>query len=287
MIEIKVPEAGESVKEAMIGSWLVKDGDFVNQDDPMVELETDKASMEIVAEVSGVITLIAKEQDIVQVGQVIAKLAPQSATPNQPVSASETKSPHTHPSQQGEKTEVNQQTTEQTSRPQSFSHHGPAVDVMAAAAGIDATQLKDQGITGSGKEGRLTKGDMLDLITDSHHHQPKQSTNNNADERRSEKQPLSMMRRRIAERLLHATQQTAMLTTFNEVDMSAIINIRQKYKETFLSTHNVKLGFMSFFLRASVLALGKFPKVNAYIEDGHLVSHNYMDVGVAVASGTG
>lgn len=289
--ELKVPEAGESVQQAMIESWLVDDGAFVELDEPVVELETDKASMEIVAETAGVIHILAEVSSMVQVGQVIATITTDQKKPSQ------------RPKQKNKPEQATQKsdsvTESSTPSPQSnlittSSSHGPAAQLAAHKAGVDLNTLSQR----SGPGGRVTKKDIQTLNTS-----PSQNTELNqvleqpsissdkkisSDTKRTiEKKPLSLMRKRIAQRLLSATQTTAMLTTFNEVDMGEIMAIRSRYKETFYSNHNIKLGFMGFFIQASAQALQEFPQMNAYLEDDHMVFHHYADIGVAVSTEKG
>ncbi|MCY4444429.1 MAG: 2-oxoglutarate dehydrogenase complex dihydrolipoyllysine-residue succinyltransferase [Proteobacteria bacterium] len=275
-IQIKVPQAGESVQEAMIGSWLKKSGDEVAQDEPIVELETDKASMEVVAESAGILHILpsAKEGAVVAVGDVIALLKAKDT----PTSSSEDSSPSLPSSQNAP-----------------LSKHGPAVNRLQQEHHIDLG-----GQVGSGKDGRLTKGDVLELVSSaaatpiskqppvaSQPGEPQPGEPQPSEQRQSTRTPMSMIRRRIADRLLDATQQTAMLTTFNEVDMSAVLDLRKRYKDSFQKQHGIKLGFMGFFIKASVHALQQFPKVNASIADRDIISHNYVDIGVAVSTDHG
>ena len=268
ILDIKVPAAGESVQEAMIGAWFKVSGDFVEQDEAVLELETDKASMEIVAEASGVIETLFDEGAVVKVGEIIARID----TSQSPSADSAPVVEHT----------VEDNTAKRDLQP---GAHGPAVNKIAAETGIDPSS-----VAGSGKGGRVTKGDMQkaekhkvkDTVT-----QPVQPIAKLSESRAENKKPLSMMRRRISERLMHAKHSTAMLTTFNEVDMTAILALRKKYKEQFLDTHGIKLGFMGFFLKASSDALMAFPEVNSYIDGDEVCYHNYADISVAVSTEKG
>lgn len=268
ILDIKVPAAGESVQEAMIGAWFKVSGDFVEQDEAVLELETDKASMEIVAEASGVIETLFDEGAVVKVGEIIARID----TSQSPSADSAPVVEHT----------VEDNTAKRHLQP---GAHGPAVNKIAAETGIDPSS-----VAGSGKGGRVTKGDMQkaekhkakDTVT-----QPVQPIAKLSETRVENKKPLSMMRRRISERLMHAKHSTAMLTTFNEVDMTAILALRKKYKEQFSDTHGIKLGFMGFFLKASSDALMAFPEVNSYIDGDEVCYHNYADISVAVSTEKG
>ena len=331
IFEVKVPEAGESVQEAMIESWLAEEGSQVSLDDPIVELETDKASMELVAEAAGTLKTLVKVGEMVKVGQVIAtitqakegqdktqgtpdtKNAKASAkeasadtqdtpiSPPLPDAGSEakaaiaaTKATDNTVKSEGIKTGQDQdnQDKESASQPPqqkvitTAAIHGPAAQVLASKHGVHLDSVSP-----SAASGRVQKQDVLNHLKAASSTESTtsaaSSTPSHRAHRQSEKQPLSMMRRRIAQRLLSATQNTAMLTTFNEVNMAEILAVRSRHKDAFLKHHGTKLGFMGFFIQASVLALKAFPKVNAYIDGDHMISHNYMDIGVAVATDKG
>ena len=279
IVEIKVPAAGESVQEAMIGTWFKSSGDYVELDEAFVELETDKASMELVAESAGVIETLVEEGAVVKVGQVIAKIDTSKAQEAAPAAATEEAPAQAVPSAPAK------------DLPQGAN--GPAVNKLAAESGVNPANVQ-----GTGKDGRVTKGDMQKAVAQGaaapapaakapKADVPKLNLPNFTSEREEVKKPLSMMRRRISERLMHAKHSTAMLTTFNEVDMTAILELRKKYKDTFLDTHGVKLGFMGFFLKAASDALMAYPEVNAYIEGNEICYHNYADISVAVSTEKG
>lgn len=310
--EIKVPEAGESVQEAMIESWLVDDGAMVVQDDPVVELETDKASMELVTEQAGQLKILIPAGQMVKVGDVIgtvhAKAASKSSDAHKATAkdtqaapkAEEAKEqsssteqspadkvqPQTGPASTDSQTKTQASTTAAAATAASVapgklittsSPHGPATQVMAAQHNITLAPP-------AAGQGRTTTQDI------SVHQQPAKASPSSAGEpglRQADKKPLSLMRKRIAERLLSATQTSAMLTTFNEVDMTEIIAIRSSFKDTFLATHNIKLGFMGFFIQASAQALKEFPHIGAYLDDDHIITHHYADIGVAVSTEKG
>lgn len=287
IIEVKVPAAGESVQEAMVGSWFKSSGDFVERDEAMLELETDKASMELVAEASGVIEALVEEGAVVKVGQVIAKIDTSAAS-----DASASKTSEDAPA--GEP-QAAYDSSERSAPP---SSDGPAATKMMRETGVDASQ-----IAGSGKGGRVTKSDVAAHISSEKKETPAVSSapkpvktesstapkppSVDQSSRSETRKPMSMMRRRISERLLHAKHSTAMLTTFNEVDMTEILALRGKYKDAFQKSHGIKLGFMGFFLKASADALMAFPEVNAYVEGTDIVYHNYADISVAVSTEKG
>lgn len=251
-IDIKVPVLPESVTDATIAIWHKNVGDTVEQDEVIVEVETDKVMLEVPAEVDGTITEIHFKQGVqVNAEQVLGKLE-----------AGEIESVVTEkPETPTDETSTNIVT-------------GPAARKIMADKKIDP-----QSVSGSGKAGRILKEDVLETT---HNDKP-----NAVGTRFVEKVPMSRLRQTVAKRLLSATQETAMLTTFNELDMQAVLDIRSKYKEQFEKTHEVRLGFMSFFIKAAVEALKKFPAVNASLEGDDIVYHAYCDVGVAVASDRG
>lgn len=301
--QIKVPEAGESVQEAMIESWLVDDGAMVAQDDPVVELETDKASMELVTEQAGQLKILVAAGQMVKVGDVIGTVhATPASLSSAPKNHQEARQENTDkkekpaqknpehkegkaPPQIKSSTSPSTTTSAQVSPAEAAvpgqlittsSPHGPAAQVMAAQHNIT--------LSSSGPQRTTTQDIAADL-------KAQQATASSSAEasalRQADKKPISLMRKRIAERLLSATQTTAMLTTFNEVDMTEVIAIRSSFKDTFLATHNIKLGFMGFFIQASAQALKEFPQIGAYLDDDHIITHHYADIGVAVSTEKG
>ena len=263
VLEMQIPSPGESISEVEIAEWLVADGEYVEKDQIIAEIDSDKATLELPAEQSGVITLKADEGDVVQVGQVVchidtsAKGSPKETSASKPVEIAE------------EKKELSQPVVDTKSDVLS-----PAARKIAEEKNIDINQ-----ITGTGKAGRITKQDVL-LGKPAMGN----ATNSNRAENRSK---LSMLRRKVAERLVTVKNETAMLTTFNEVDMSAIFELRKKYKEKFKEKHGVNLGFMSFFTLASVRALQEFPAVNSMIDGSEMISYNYCDISIAVSGPKG
>ncbi len=276
VLEMKVPSPGESITEVEIATWLVKDGDYVKKDQAIAEVDSDKATLELPAEASGVITLKAQEGDSVAVGQVVCLIdtdaaAPaESATPKAetpaPVPAAPVATPAPAP-----KVEAPAPASYATGEP------SPAAKKILAEKQIPASQ-----VSGTGKGGRITKEDALKAQPARH------SMGTPTSGRRSEKRTkLSMLRRKVAERLVSAKNETAMLTTFNEVDMSAIYEIRNEYKDAFKERHNVSLGFMSFFTLAVVRALKLFPDVNSMIDDKEKITYEYCDISIAVSGPKG
>ena len=263
VLEMQIPSPGESISEVEIAEWLVADGEYVEKDQIIAEIDSDKATLELPAEQSGVITLKADEGDVVQVGQVVchidtsAKGSPKETTAAKPVEIVE------------DKKEVSQPVVDTKSDVLS-----PAARKIAEEKNIDINQ-----ITGTGKAGRITKQDVL-------LGKPAMGNFNNSN-RSESRNKLSMLRRKVAERLVTVKNETAMLTTFNEVDMSSIFELRKKYKEKFKEKHGVNLGFMSFFTLASVRALKEFPAVNSMIDGSEMISYSYCDISIAVSGPKG
>lgn len=269
--EIRVPTLGESVSEATIGKWFKKPGDAVKKDEPVLELETDKVSLEVNAPVDGVLAeLVVKEGETVGVGALLgtitagagAAAAPQTTpAPAAPASAAK---PAAAPA----------------------VDHGPAVSRLAAETGVSPSA-----VAGSGKEGRVTKGDMLAAIATgaapSAAPVAVRAPSAPDDGAREERVRMTKLRQTIARRLKDAQNTAAMLTTFNEVDMTEVMALRNRYKDTFEKKHGVKLGFMSFFVKACTQALKELPAVNAEIDGTDLVYKNYYHVGIAVGTDKG
>lgn len=272
-VEVKVPGVGESVQEGMIESWHKADGDFVERDEVLLELETDKATVEVVAEVSGTLTIKVQAGEVVRVGDVIGTLEEGAGQPSQS-NAQQESAP--------QKQEVVQATN---------LDNGPAVTRMAQEQNLDVSK-----IPGSGPGGRVTKEDVIQNQQQPPKAQPAQAAPAAAApkqkveagaERGTERKPMTMLRRRIAERLLTAQADAAILTTFNEVDMTNLLAMRNKYKDAFAEKHGTKLGFMGFFLKAADAALQEYPRVNSYIDGTDILYHNYTDIGVAVSTEKG
>jgi len=263
VLEMQIPSPGESISEVEIAEWLVADGEYVEKDQIIAEIDSDKATLELPAEQSGVITLKADEGDVVQVGQVVchidtsAKGSPKETSASKPVEIAE------------DKKELSQPVVDTKSDVLS-----PAARKIAEEKNIDINQ-----ITGTGKAGRITKQDVL-------LGKPAMGNFNNSN-RSESRNKLSMLRRKVAERLVTVKNETAMLTTFNEVDMSSIFELRKKYKEKFKEKHGVNLGFMSFFTLASVRALKEFPTVNSMIDGSEMISYSYCDISIAVSGPKG
>jgi len=263
ILEMKVPSPGESITEVEIATWLVSDGDYVEKDQVIAEVDSDKATLELPAEESGSITLKAEEGDSVEVGQVVC-LIDTSAENNT------TKSNLNNEVKTEKKVIVSK--NELTTKSHIAS---PSAKKIISENNLNITE-----IIGSGKDGRITKEDVIN----SKPSMGSPSVNQNRKETRTK---LSMLRRKVSERLVSVKNETAMLTTFNEVDMSAIFDLRTKYKEEFKEKHSVGLGFMSFFTLAVVRALKQFPAVNSMIDGKEMISYDYCDISIAVSGPKG
>ena len=267
---MKVPSPGESISEVEIAEWLVKDGDYVEKDQTIAEVDSDKATLDLPAEESGVITLKAEEGDAVEVGAVVCLIdtsaKPSSETVLEKPKIIETKEP----------INKNVDPTEKDDN-SSFASGTPS---PAAAKILSEKNISVTNVSGSGKGGRITKDDALKAL-------PKVDLNEIVRDRKVDNKKLSMLRRKVAQRLVAVKNQTAMLTTFNEVNMSPILEIRKNYKEEFKSKHEVGLGFMSFFTRAAVTALKDFPDVNSMIDGDQQVKYDFCDISIAVSGPKG
>ena len=268
ILEMKVPSPGESITEVEIAEWLVQDGDYVEKDQAIAEVDSDKATLELPAEVSGTITLKAEEGDAVEVGAVVC-LIDTSAT--KPEGDDSTPAKEDTP-KQAPTTSVVAPSNENT---YATGNASPAAKKILAEKGIDATS-----ISGTGKDGRITKEDAVKAV-------PSMGQKVDIEGRGVTRSKLSMLRRKVAERLVSAKNETAMLTTFNEVDMSPIFELRKQYKETFKEKHEVGLGFMSFFTLAVVRALKLFPAVNSMIDGKEMISYDFCDISIAVSGPKG
>lgn len=261
---MKVPSPGESISEVEIAEWLVSDGDFVEKDQTIAEVDSDKATLELPAEESGVISLKAEEGDAVAVGAVVCHIDTSATKPEGQPAAAAVK---TAPAPQATTPTPTQSTT------YASGTASPAARKIIAEKGLDTNA-----ISGSGRDGRITKEDAVKAVP---------SMGTAAGDRPTSRKKMSMLRRKVAERLVAAKNETAMLTTFNEVDMAPIFALRAKHKEAFKEKHDVGLGFMSFFTKAVVRALKEFPDVNSMIDGNEQILHDYCDISVAVSGPKG
>lgn len=302
--EIKVPNVGESVTEVTLSRWLVEEGDYIEVDQEICELESDKATLELPAEVAGKIKFVAQEGDDLDVGAVVAEVdesAEKPASDNKEEKAEKEESKETEEAPKQEK-------PKEDSKEESYASGTPS---PAAAKLMEENDVEADAIDGTGKDGRITKQDVQDYLKKQEEtpakkekqeapkekptakeeapkkEAPKFQFTDKEFSRETSRHPMSRLRRTISERLVSAKNDTAMLTTFNEVNMEPVMNLRKQYKEKFKEKHGVNLGFMSFFTRACTLAIQEFPNINAQIEDNEIIQHHYVDLGIAVSTDRG
>lgn len=277
ILEMKVPSPGESITEVEIAEWLVKDGDYVEKDQPIAEVDSDKATLELPAEESGIITLKAAVGDAVAVGEVVCLIDTDAAKPDAPKGepVAEKKVETAVKEQQvAEKKEEKVVKTPNVKETYASGTPSPAAKKILEEKGISALSVQ-----GSGRDGRITKEDAVRSV-------PSLGTPTGGT-RGETRSKLSMLRRKVAERLVSAKNETAMLTTFNEVDMSAIFELRKQHKDAFVAKHGVGLGFMSFFTKAVIRALQLYPAVNSMIDDKEMISYDFCDISIAVSGPKG
>ena len=267
ILEMKVPSPGESITEVEIATWLVEDGDYVEKDQAIAEVDSDKATLELPAEASGTVTFKAEEGDAVAVGEIVCLIDTSAVKPEGSISSNKEQKV------EATKTETQKPTTTETTYATGTA--SPAAKKILAEKSMTASA-----IVGTGKGGRITKEDAIKAT-------PSMGTPTAEGNRGETRTKLSLLRRKVAERLVAAKNETAMLTTFNEVDMSPIFALRKEYKETFKEKHEVGLGFMSFFTLAVVRALKLFPAVNSMIDGKEMISYNYCDISIAVSGPKG
>lgn len=280
VLEMKVPSPGESITEVEIATWLVKDGDYVEKDQPIAEVDSDKATLELPAEQSGIITLKAEEGDVVQVGQVVCLIdmdakKPEGAAPAAEAPKQEEALKAAEPAKQEAP-----KPADPVAAPQTYATGtpSPAAKKILDEKGMDAAQ-----VSGTGRDGRITKTDAELAAVPALGGSPMTATGS----RSTTTTKLSVLRRKIAQRLVSVKNETAMLTTFNEVDMSEIFRLRKQYKEEFAQKHGVGLGFMSFFTKAVTRALQMYPDVNASIDGDFKVNYDFCDISIAVSGPKG
>ena len=259
LLEMLVPSPGESISEVEIAEWLVEDGDYVEKDQAIAEIDSDKATLELPAEKSGKIKIVVAEGETVAVGDVVCL-----------IDTNEVQAEKSSKEKTEKATNSNELSVDQ-------NNHKKVKSTPLADAIIKKNNLKLDDVKGSGEDGKITKNDVLEMINNS----------SNAIGREYTSKKMSSLRRKIATRLVTVKNETAMLTTFNEVDMSSIMNLRSDYKQKFIDKHDMNLGFMSFFTKAVTTALLDFPDVNAMIEGENIIHFNYMDIGIAVSAPKG
>jgi 2-oxoglutarate dehydrogenase E2 component (dihydrolipoamide succinyltransferase) len=305
-VELKIPEVGESIQEAVLAQWYKSEGEYVEKDEPVYVIETDKVTLEVPCEASGILHILVEEGETVPIGQVVGTIDTQAAgekikSPPEPEKTSdvpkkseepkpkEAKPDAPKPAATFEKTDADIQ---QSSPVPDLQNQMPSVRRLVTEKGIDITK-----ISGTGPGGRITKGDVLlylesaptDRVSRPAASESPESVDPecSADDESITRTPMTPIRKRIARHLLAAKQNTAMLTTFNEIDMSHVMDIRNQYKDSFYKTYQIRLGFMSFFIKATVAALKEFPDMNASIEGDDLIYHHYYHIGIAIGAEKG
>lgn len=269
ILEMKVPSPGESISEVEIAQWLVSDGDYVEKDQEIAEIDSDKATLALPAEESGIIKLLVEDGTTVQVGQVVCTI--DTSAKGETTAATSKKQDEPNPAPAAKKEEPKAEASKATAT------YATGTPSPAAKKLIDET-----GVTlhrGSGRDGRITKEDVLKAAASMGTAGP--------GSRQQTREKMSMLRRKLASRLVAVKNETAMLTTFNEVDMKPIFDLRKQYQDRFVAKHGFKLGFMSFFTLACVRALKMYPQVNAMIDGQEIVLHDYCDISIAVSGPKG
>ena len=259
LLEMVVPSPGESISEVEIAEWLVEDGDFVEKDQAIAEIDSDKATLELPAEQSGKIKIVVKEGETVAVGDVVCLIDTNEVITNKSENKKMKRKHRVVSSQTHQKQDKKVKLT-------------PLADAI-----IKKNNLNSDKLSGTGEDGKITKNDVLEMMNSS----------SNVEGRDHTSKKMSSLRRKIATRLVAVKNETAMLTTFNEVDMSSIMALRSEYKQRFIDKHDINLGFMSFFTKAVTEALIEFPDVNAMIEGENIIHFNYTDIGIAVSAPKG
>ena len=269
IVEMPVPSPGESISEVEIAQWLVKDGDYVEKDQTIAEVDSDKATLDLPAQESGTITLKAKEGDTVLVGNIVCLIDTSGKKISKKTKEENTKIEIVKDSKKDTLFNIEKDIT--------FASGSPS---PAARKILDEKGIKSEDVIGSGKNGRISKEDALKAL-------PKVDVDSISKNRKVESLKMSLLRRKVSQRLVAVKNQTAMLTTFNEVNMTPIFEIRKKYKETFKSKHDVSLGFMSFFTKAVVCALKDFPDVHSMIDGDQQIKFDFYDISIAVSGPKG
>lgn len=282
VVEMKVPTIGESITEVTLSQWLIENGDYVELDQPICEFESDKATLEFPAEASGKLVHIAAEGDDLEIGALVAKIDTSVAKPTDGTAGAAPEAPKAEEIKEQVQTPHTQE--EPTSSNYATGHPSPSAAKIMREKGLSADE-----VNGSGKDGRITKEDALkaEKTTKPAEEITRPAVQAASFSRNSTPKKMSRMRRTIAKRLLSAKNSTAMLTTFNEVDMTEIFKLRKKYQEQFVEKRGIKLGFMSLFSKACAQVLMEMPDVNAYMDGDHLIYHDYVDISIAISTETG
>jgi 2-oxoglutarate dehydrogenase E2 component (dihydrolipoamide succinyltransferase) len=302
-IEIKVPTVGESVTEVTLSSWLVEDGDYVKLDQPLAEFESDKATFEMPSEVAGVITRVAKEGDDIKIGGLVAYIDTDAAAPEKSAVVSPQSTVDSPQKKEEVKVEekaeakVNEEENLKSQISNLKSNYATGTPSPSAKKILDEKGIDTKDVQGTGVDGRITKEDAQKsqvVSRESLEKEVKEKTVSQPIEKvsgdfsRNERtEKMTRMRKTISRRLVAVKNETAMLTTFNEIDMTRIHQIREQYKKPFEEKNGVGLGFMSFFTKACAIALQKFPAINAYIDDENIIYHDFVDISIAVSTPKG
>lgn len=278
MIDIKVPTVGESITEVSLVKWLKKEGDYVNRDEVLCEMESEKATFELPAEQAGILHIVAQEGSTLKIGDIACTIDETAAKLAATASAKE------EPNNKSQKKEIpNAKTVEKpVEKPAAAPVQAEVKATPVANAIMSDKQLKATEVKGSGVSGKILKQDVLEAIA-----HPGRKAGADAFSRNERHEKMSNLRKTVSRRLVEAKNSTAMLTTFNEVDMGRIMEVRKKYKDTFKEAHGVNLGFMSFFTKACCIALSEWPAVNAKIEAEEIVYHDFCDISIAVSAPKG
>ncbi|MDQ3192792.1 MAG: 2-oxoglutarate dehydrogenase complex dihydrolipoyllysine-residue succinyltransferase [Bacteroidota bacterium] len=279
IVEMKVPSPGESITEVEIANWLKSDGDYVEKDEEICEIDSDKATLTLNAEEAGELKILVQSGETVTVGDVVCKIDTSVAGESKP--KAEKKEPVVAEAKKEEKKEEKKPETVSVSDKSSYANGHPSV---AAKKILDENGISPSKVKGTGMAGRITKEDVLKALSAGFNEEAARGWGGTRD---TDNQKMTSLRKKISQRLVAVKNETAMLTTFNEVDMSSVMALRGKYKDKFKETHGVGLGFMSFFTKAVTEALNLFPTVNAMIDGDEIVYHNYADVGIAVSAPKG
>lgn len=281
IVEIKVPSPGESITEVEIARWIVADGDYVEKDAELCEIDSDKATLTVNAEEAGTVKILKGDGEKVNVGEAICTIdtdaaAPEGAKKEEAAPAKEEKAAVAE--KPAAKAETKAAPVKEAPAEKGYANGVPS---PSAKKLMDENKVPAKQVEASGRGGRITKGDVLKAMTNGFSGEEAENS------REVKREKMTSLRRKLSQRLVSVKQETAMLTTFNEVDMSGIMNIRKQYKEKFAEKHGVNVGFMSFFTKAVTIALQDFPQVNSQIDGEEIVSFNYADIGVAVSTPKG
>lgn len=285
-LEVTVPSPGESVSEVEIANWLKKTGDYVNKDEEICEIDSDKATLTISAEASGVLEVLVEAGTKVNVGDVVAKIDTDAAAPEGTAAPAAEAKKEEAPKQEAPKAEAKPEAKPAAEAAPSSSSYAKGTPSPAASKMMTEQNIPANKVQGSGPGGRITKGDILQYVAAGFGNNVA-NINGWQGERNDERKKMTALRRKIAQRLVSVKNETAMLTTFNEVDMTALMELRKKFGDKFKEKHGVSLGFMSFFTKAVTEALYHFPAVNSIIDGEEQIFHDYVDVGIAVSTPKG